>query len=414
MQTHLKIMRFLAFIALIAAIIGLGSCSNTRILLKQSPKNTPKITHTPLRVNPAKLNTYREKLQNIVYGNIPTFQDAQITQTNDLGQVLDGTATLEQWKVKAGFGGANRIFHVAILRPTDDPQAPLILSQNFCPNHAVIPLEGLSTPSGPYIDCSSGGFVNGIFGYFFGRYITTPPLKNIMQRGFGFAAIYPSEFVPDNTQNGLKVIAELFPDTPVNDRPGALAIWSAQSIWLADTLKSTFGIEKIATFGHSRFGKTALISAAFSNNIDAALAHQSGTGGASVMRDNVGESIDDILKNYQQWFSPRLKAYAHDPSTLPVDAQHLLALIAPRPILLGNARRDVWSDPNGAFLAAQQVDTLWEMAGGTGLDQDRLKDFNPKADIAFWQRPGTHGVVKEDWPAFLEFLDFHLKPNIAP
>jgi len=411
MKFAFKYIRTFTFFTILIAIaaLGLGSCSGARILLKQSPKNAPKVTHTPLAVNPAKLDEYRQTLQDVVFGEIPTFQDAKITQTKEFGEVLDGTALMEQWQVEAGFGGMTRLFHVAILRPVDNPQAPLILSQNFCPNHAVIPIDGLSKPNGPHIDCSSEGFVNGIFGYFFGRYITTPPLKDIMQRGYGFAAIYPSEFTPDNTERGLKVIAELFPDVAAEDRPGALAIWSAQSIWLTDQIKSKFGIEKVATYGHSRFGKTALISAAFSNNIDAVLAHQSGTGGASVIRDDVGEGVDDILENYQQWFSPRLKAYAEDPSTLPVDAQHLLALIAPRPILLGNARRDVWSDPNGAFLAAQQVDVIWEAAGGTGLDQTRLKDFNPKADIAFWQRPGTHGVVKEDWPAFLEFMDYHLK-----
>jgi len=409
MQTALKLLRLALFIMMIVAITLLGSCSGSRVLLKQSPKNAPKVTHTPLAVNSSQLDSYRKTLQNIVYGQIPTFQNADIIQTKEFGTVLDDTATLEEWKVEAGFGGASRQFHVAILRPTNKPDAPLILSQNFCPNHAVIPLEGLSHPSGDYFDCSSGGFLGGIFGYFFGRYITTPPLEDIIASGYSFAAIYPHEFTPDNTQSGLKVIADLFPNIAEIDRPGALAIWSAQSIWLTDQIKTKFNVDKVATFGHSRFGKTALISAAFSDNVDAAIAHQSGTGGASVMRDDVGESIGEITENYQQWFSPRLKAYAEEPSTLPVDAQHLLALIAPRPILLGNARRDVWSDPNGAFLAAQQVNRLWENAGKTGLKQTRLKDFTPESDIAFWQRPGTHGVVKEDWPAFLEFLDYHFK-----
>ena len=409
MKTAFKIFRILSFLVLIAATAALGSCSGARIILKQSPKNAPKITHTPLAVNPAKLGEYRQTLQDVVFGEIPTFQDAKITQTKEFGKVLGDKALLEQWQVEAGFGAAKRGFHVAILRPAGKPNAPLILSQNFCPNLAVIPLEGLSEPNGPYFECTMDGFVSRVFGYAFGRYITTPPLEEIIDRGYSFAAIYPHEFAPDSPQSGLQVIAELFPNTPPADRPGVLAIWSAQSIWAADALKSKFGIDKIATFGHSRFGKTAIISAAFSDNIDAVLAHQSGTGGASVLRDDVGESVGEITGAYPHWFSPRLKAYGEDPSTLPVDAQHLLALVAPRPLLLGNARRDVWSDPNGAFLAAQQVSSVWEASGKTGFRQTRLKDFNPQDNIAFWQRPGTHGVVKEDWPAFLEFLDYHFK-----
>lgn len=407
MKIGFKILRITLFLALLAAIIALGSCSTGRIILKQSPKNAPKITHIPLDVDPLQLEQYSEHLQDIVYGDIPEFKTAEIIETKQFETALGGTALLEQWQIEAGFGGATRQFHIAILRPAKNPQAPLILSQNFCPNHAVIPIEGLSKPNGPFFECSSGGFVGGVFGYFFGRYITTPPLEEIINRGYGFAAIYPSEFVPDSAKSGPAIIAQLFPDMDPIDRPGALAIWSAQSIWAADTIKAKFGIEKIATYGHSRFGKTALITAAFSNNIDAVLAHQSGTGGASTMRDDVGESIAQITQSYPQWFSPKLKAYGANPETLPVDAQHLLALIAPRPILLGNARRDVWSDPNGAFIAAQQVHPLWAQNGYTGLDQTRLNDFNANADIAFWQRPGTHGVVKEDWPAFLQFLDYH-------
>ncbi|MEZ5920566.1 MAG: hypothetical protein R3C60_04355, partial [Parvularculaceae bacterium] len=78
-----------------------------------------------------------------------------------------------------------------------------------------------------------------------------------------------------------------------------------------------------------------------------------------------------------------------------------------RPVLLGNARRDVWSDPNGAFRAALGADPVYRLYDEKGLDQKRLVPFEPSSELAFWIRPGTHGVVKEDWPAFLQFLDAH-------
>lgn len=409
MKTALKALKFLSFCGLLALVTALGSCTAARVIMQQSPKNAPKFTHVPLSVNAGDLGNDKQALQDIMFGQIPKFTTAEITQSKGFGPVLGGIALMDEWTVRAGFGAKEGQFRIVILRPVDDPKAPLILTQNFCPNHAVVPIEGLSKPEKPFFDCSSDGFVSGIFGFFFGRYITTPPLEDIISTGYGFAAIYPSEFVPDNAPRGLAVIEALFPDTPAQDRPGALAIWSAQSIWLADKLKSDMDVRKVVTYGHSRFGKTALISAAFSKNIDAVIAHQSGTGGASVVRDDVGESIGAITESYPQWFSPHLKAYGDNPSALPVDAQHLLALIAPRPILLGNARRDVWSDPNGAFLAAQQADKIWEGYGLEGLNQEGLNDFNPDAEIAFWQRPGTHGIVKEDWPAFLAFMDAHFQ-----
>ena len=92
-----------------------------------------------------------------------------------------------------------------------------------------------------------------------------------------------------------------------------------------------------------------------------------------------------------------------------MDQHQLIALMAPRPLLLGNAKRDVWSDPEGAFRAAKGAAPAYKVYGSDGLRQSKLTQFDPKADIAFWMRPGTHGVVKEDWPAFLEFMDAHFK-----
>jgi hypothetical protein len=168
--------------------------------------------------------------------------------------------------------------------------------------------------------------------------------------------------------------------------------------------------DTVVAYGHSRYGKTALLSAATSPNIDGVIAHQSGTGGASILRDGTGESIEDIMKSYPHWFTKRFGDYADDENALPVDAHNLLSLIAPKPVMLGNARRDVWSDPEGAFHAAQAATQSWTDQGANGLTAARLDQFIPSDTISFWMRPGTHGVVKEDWPAFLDFMDAHFKP----
>jgi len=123
------------------------------------------------------------------------------------------------------------------------------------------------------------------------------------------------------------------------------------------------------------------------------------------MRDETGESLRQLVKNYPHWLKPSTSQYANVPRSLPTDSHALLAYLSPKPVLLGNARRDVWSDPEGAFQAAK-----WA-ANNTAqtFSAARLDDFEPKDDITIWTRPGTHGVVKEDWPAFLKFLDAHFK-----
>jgi len=123
------------------------------------------------------------------------------------------------------------------------------------------------------------------------------------------------------------------------------------------------------------------------------------------MRDKTGESLAQLVKTYPHWLKPSASQYANNPRTLPTDSHALLAKLASKPVLLGNARRDVWSDPEGAFQAAKWAanNTLQSFSA------TRLDEFKPQDDITIWTRPGTHGVVKEDWIAFLEFLDAHFK-----
>ena len=114
-----------------------------------------------------------------------------------------------------------------------------------------------------------------------------------------------------------------------------------------------------------------------------------------------------MVASYPHWLAPSAARYAADPETLPLDQHHLLALIAPRPLFLGNARRDVWSDPNSSYRAAYAASEVWRAFGKTGLTNE-MTHFDPAADIAFFMRPGGHSIVDNDIEAFLAFLTAHL------
>ena len=157
--------------------------------------------------------------------------------------------------------------------------------------------------------------------------------------------------------------------------------------------------------GHSRRGKAVLVAGAFDPAIDLIVSHQSGTGGSTPARRYRGEPIDSITQAYPHWFAPAYSEYAGREDAFAFDQHQLLALIAPRPLLLGNARRDTWSDPVGGFLAAQAAGPAWELYGERGFEQNRLGAFDPDQPLAFNIRFGTHGVTPEDWDAFLAFAD---------
>ena len=114
-----------------------------------------------------------------------------------------------------------------------------------------------------------------------------------------------------------------------------------------------------------------------------------------------------MVKSYPHWFAPALQAYADTPEALPIDQHQLLALAAPTPLLIGNGRRDVWSDPNSTYENAFLADPVWELYGGGGLDQDGLRAFNPAAELSFSMTGGSHGTTPEDIKAFFAFIDAH-------
>lgn len=373
---------------LIGGAVYLGSCTTTRVILQTAPDDLPDGYATPA---PSLLSEpeARALLQSEIYGPVMRPGELRVLEQTQI-EMPAATATLTQWQVEAGYGAATRKLTVALILPEDADGAPVFVMQNFCPNQAVLPVDGI-LPSGDGGFCMGGGPLSAVMTFFFGRHIVTPPIEDILGAGFGVAAIYPSQFVPDDARAGEDVLDALFPDDP--DRPGALAVWAGLFPVVADLVTEAHGERAFIATGHSRFGKTALLATAWFPEIDGAIAHQSGTLGASRLTDDRGEPLRALAESYPHWPNRRLQTYADNPASLPVRPRDLLALMADKPVLLGNAKRDVWSDPFGAFVEA---DAAWP-----GFDADAPGDFRPADRHAFWQRPGTHGVVKEDWEAFL-------------
>jgi hypothetical protein len=362
----------------------------------------------------------REALQKNVYGYFPEISHSAILERRVVNaDAFNGKGIVEEYRVAASpaFGDSAArvtdaegrdgfIMNVVIPKSTSGP-APVILMETFCPRWATIPDPGVT--GAPAQGADRGGLMESLATFVFGRYICTPPNEAILDAGYAIASIFPSEIVPDRRADGLAALKRLSQGHGDDDtRWGAIAAWAWSYSRMIDVLEQDDRLDADAmiVWGHSRYAKAALVAAAFDPRIDAVVAHQSGTGGASLNFKKPGESVKGITGSYPHWFA---RAYARhtDDASPGFDQHQLLALIAPRPVFLGNARRDVWSDPNGAFRAALGANPVYGLYDAKGLDQARLKPYDPAAEIAFWIRPGTHGVAKEDWPAFLAFLDAH-------
>ena len=305
--------------------------------------------------------------------------------------------------------------HACALGKVEAP-APLILAESFCKNQAAMKSPDLSAPNeGSGRDYCTGGMLSPLIHAVFGEYIESPPLDEILGRGYAYATIYPSELAPDSRKLAPAALARIGAmSTPGTQPTGVLSVWAAAYGWVLDVLETDPRIDasRTAVWGHSRHAKAALWSAAHDSRIEAVISHQSGTGGATLSRSGNGESVAKVTGSYPHWFDPQFAAYADREGDLPVDQHLLIALAAPRPVLLGNSWNDVWSDPNGTYRAAVAADPAWQVLGHEGLAQDGMRDTHfLDAELAFQISPGAHGVRAEDWRDFLDFLDRWFAPE---
>lgn len=359
----------------------------------------------------------KAKLEQAIFGPVPLGVASRIVSQRIVDdRYLGGRGVLEEFIVELGTGTDTVQFHLALATPKVPlGPAPLIIGQTFCDNMGVFehadvapPMRGRSCGMSENRSALGSAFI-----FIFGEYINKAPMEDYLERGYAYANFFAAEIVPDAQVAGREAL-EQFPKGADGRRPsGAVAAWAAGYFAAIDLLAGDMRIDgdKIAVFGHSRHGKSALVAGAWDTRIKAVISHQSGTAGASLSRNKPGETVKHILKGhslgegYPHWFAPEFMEFANDVDALPVDQHALIALNAPRRVLLGNGRRDVWSDPNGAYRAAEGASPAWSLFGQDGLVQDGMKAFNAEAGIAYHIRPGGHGIVRADIDAFLAFLE---------
>lgn len=326
-----------------------------------------------------------------------------------------GAGVLEEIDVRVGEGPDAVSFRIALALPkgaSADAKVPLIVNQNFCGNAGTMDSTALSDGG-----CMNEGTTASIIRLIFGKYIITGPNADILKRGYAYATLYAGPFAADDKATAPAQLEKLGRMLPEGRKPtGVIAVWAAAFGWSLDVLEADprIDVTRTAVWGHSRQGKAALLAAAFDTRIEAAIPLQAGKGGATLTRSYAGETVKQITKEYPHWFAPAYATYSDREKEIPVDQHQLIALVAPRPVMLGNGWKDVWSDPNGSFRAALGADPVYKLLGRHGLTQTGLKDSKEPGEIEFFIRSGGHGVRVTDWNEMLDFFDRWLvKPPAA-
>ena len=159
---------------------------------------------------------------------------------------------------------------------------------------------------------------------------------------------------------------------------------------------------RIAITGYSRAGKMALIAAALDERIAAVVAGSTGVGGVTPWRLSgeygMGEGVESTTRSFPIWFHPRLRFFSGKEDRLPVDGNLIVAMVAPRAILIQYGLNDevtnTWSHEQ-AYYSARKVFSLLRQPDRIGL----------------LRVPGFHG--SNDVEASLDWLDIQFGRSTA-
>ena len=249
----------------------------------------------------------------------------------------------------------------------------------------------------------------------FGRLNVEP----LLDAGIGVATFYYGDVDPDylnGFSNGIR--ARYLKPGQTERGPedwGAIAAWAWGLSRAMDYLETDKQVDagRVAIMGVSRLGKTVMWAGARDTRFALVIASCSGEGGAALSRRNYGETIAHLTapSRYPYQFAANYARFAEHVDQLPVDANMLVALLAPRPVLLQTGDSDFWSDPKGEFLAAVAAAPVFKLFGKQGLDTDQMPA--PGAGIfhtiGYFEHIGPHGTIPSDWDQFLKFLRMHLQ-----
>ena len=243
-------------------------------------------------------------------------------------------------------------------------------------------------------------------------------VARLLDAGLGFATVYYGDIDPDflgGVPYGVRALYLKPGQTePAADEWGSIAAWAWGLSRAIDYLETDKGVDakRVAIMGVSRLGKTVMWAGAHDTRIALVIASCSGEGGAALSRRNYGETIAHLVEptRYPYQFAGNYAKYANQVDRLPVDAHMLVALMAPRPVLLQTGDKDFWSDPKGEFLAAVAAGPVYRLLGKQGLDADQMPAAGVPIlhTIGYFMHAGGHGTIPSDWDQFLAFMQMHL------
>jgi len=242
-----------------------------------------------------------------------------------------------------------------------------------------------------------------------------PNTWQLVAAGWGFAMLDPASVQADDgagiTRGIIGLVNKGQPRKP--EDWGALRAWAWGAGRGLDYLDTDSAVDSkhVGIEGVSRYGKAALVTMVFDQRFAVVLVGSSGKGGATLLRRNWGEAVENLTGGEHYWMAGNFMKYgaseatfgSMSPGDIPVDSNDLIALCAPRLTFIsygipekGDAK---WLDHQGSFMATVDASRVFALLGAKGIvvDQDYRTAKMPPVNqglldgqLAWRQHDGGH------------------------
>lgn len=357
--------------------------------------------------------------QHYMYGYFPEPQKITAKVEREDRDYFGGRATKKEVTLRFGPEGTPPI-NLLLVTPNARKPAPVVVGLNFNGNHTLLEDPSIALPTAWMRETKKGVVNNRATDEGRGTDVGVWNIEYVVGRGYGVATFYSGDVDPDRDDpaDGVQPHFAKAGLTKSGDHAWAtLAAWAYGIHRAVDYLHQDDAVDtnRIAVVGHSRNGKTALLAAAFDERIDLAVPSQAGCGGTAPSRGTVGESVKQINDRFPHWFNGTFKAFNDQPQKLPFDQHCLVALCAPRPVLMTNAVEDQWANPAGQFEVLKAAEPVYQLLGTEGCAAEKMPETGKLVDstLGYWIRPGKHSMTKADWEVYLAFADKHFRTGQA-
>lgn len=355
--------------------------------------------------------------EHYMYGKMPSATAVVLEVERNDAHYFGGKATKKDLTIRLG-DSQQRIHLLLVIPNKRTGPAPVFLGLNFNGNHTALDDPTIALPTAWMPGKAPEVVDNRATDLGRGKDAAVWSVEKVIDRGYALATFYCGDIAPDHPGFADGVFPHFAKGAPSNRRSdewGAVAAWAWGLSRALDYLVQDVEIDgkRVAVVGHSRLGKAALLAGAFDERFALTIGHQAGCGGSAPSRGKVGEQVKQINDRFPHWFDAEFKKFNESVDKLPFDQNCLMALAAPRALLLTNGTLDTWANPEGQFEALKAAEGAYKLLGVKGLGEESMPPPGTLVGdrLAYHIRPGKHAMTPEDWDTFLAFADQHFKPK---